>query len=224
MELLWEDNPITLIDTAGIRRRGRVEHGIERISVMRSMRAIERADVVVLVIDAIEDFTAQDLHIAGYVEEQKKGLVVAVNKWDLVEKDSFTMDAYRKRAAVQLDFMPYAPLVFISAKQGLRVGQVIETALSVIKEREKRVSTAALNKVLKDAVSKHQPPSRPGKWLKFFYATQADTSPPTFIFFCNDPKQIHFSYRRYIENELREAFGFNGTPLRISFRSRRETV
>ena len=224
MELLWEDAPITLIDTAGIRRRGRVEHGIERISVMRSMRAIERADVVVLVIDAIEDFTAQDLHIAGYVEEQKKGLVVAVNKWDLVEKDASTMDAYRKRAAVQLDFMPYAPLVFISAKLGLRVGQVIETALTVIREREKRVSTAALNKVLKDAVAKHQPPSRPGKWLKFFYATQADTSPPTFIFFCNDPKQIHFSYRRYIENELREAFGFNGTPLRISFRSRRESV
>ena len=224
MELLWEDRPITLIDTAGIRRRGRVEQGIERISVMRSMRAIDRADVVVLVIDAMEDFTAQDLHIAGYVEEQKKGLVVAVNKWDLVEKDSFTMDAYRKRAAVQLDFMPYAPLVFISAKQGLRVGQVIETALTVLKEREKRVSTAALNKVLKDAVAKHQPPSRPGKWLKFFYATQADVSPPTFIFFCNDPKQIHFSYRRYIENELRDAFGFNGTPLRISFRSRRESV
>ena len=224
MELLWEDRPITLIDTAGIRRRGRVEQGIERISVMRSMRAIDRADVVVLVIDAMEDFTAQDLHIAGYVEEQKKGLVVAVNKWDLVEKDSFTMDAYRKRAAVQLDFMPYAPLVFISAKQGLRVGQVIETSLTVLKEREKRVSTAALNKVLKDAVAKHQPPSRPGKWLKFFYATQADVSPPTFIFFCNDPKQIHFSYRRYIENELRDAFGFNGTPLRISFRSRRESV
>nr|MBA2247305.1 ribosome biogenesis GTPase Der [Chloroflexia bacterium] len=114
MELLWEESPITLIDTAGIRRRGRVEQGIERISVMRSMRAIDRADIVVLVIDAMEDFTAQDLHIAGYVEEQKKGLVVAVNKWDLVEKDSYTMDAYRKRAAVQLDFMPYAPLVFIS--------------------------------------------------------------------------------------------------------------
>jgi len=224
MELLWEESPITLIDTAGIRRRGRVEQGIERISVMRSMRAIDRADIVVLVIDAMEDFTAQDLHIAGYVEEQKKGLVVAVNKWDLVEKDSYTMDAYRKRAAVQLDFMPYAPLVFISAKQGLRVGQVIETSLTVLKEREKRVSTAALNKVLKDAVAKHQPPSRPGKWLKFFYATQADVSPPTFIFFCNDPKQIHFSYRRYIENELRDAFGFNGTPLRISFRSRRESV
>ncbi|CAA9558192.1 MAG: GTP-binding protein EngA [uncultured Thermomicrobiales bacterium] len=221
-EIIWEGKPITLIDTAGIRRRGRVEHGIERISVMRSMRAIDRADVVLLLIDATEDFTAQDLHIAGYVEEQKKGLVIVVNKWDLVEKDSTTMDTYRERARIQLDFLPYAPLVFISAKLGQRVGQVIDTALTVIKEREKRVSTAALNKMLKDAVAKHQPPSRPGKWVKFFYATQADVAPPTFIFFCNDPKQIHFSYRRYIENELREAFGFQGTPLRISFRSRRE--
>jgi GTP-binding protein len=223
-EIIWEGKPITLIDTAGIRRRGRVEHGIERISVMRSMRAIDRADVVLLVIDATEDFTAQDLHIAGYVEEQKKGLVVVVNKWDLVEKDSTTMDMYRQRAQVQLDFLPYAPLVFISAKLGQRVGQVIDTALTVIKEREKRVSTAALNKMLKDAVAKHQPPSRPGKWIKFFYATQADVAPPTFIFFCNDPKLIHFGYRRYIENELRQAFGFQGTPLRISFRSRREAV
>ncbi len=223
-EIIWEGKPITLIDTAGIRRRGRVEHGIERISVMRSMRAIDRADVVLLLIDATEDFTAQDLHIAGYVEEQKKGLVIVINKWDLVEKDSTTMDTYRQRAQVQLDFLPYAPLVFISAKLGQRVGQVIDTALNVLKEREKRVSTAALNKVLKDALAKHQPPSRPGKWVKFFYATQADVAPPTFIFFCNDPKLIHFSYRRYLENELREAFGFQGTPLRISFRSRREEV
>lgn len=224
MEIMWNDRPITLIDTAGIRRRGRVEHGIERISVMRSMRAIDRADVVLLVIDATEDFTAQDLHIAGYVEEQKKGLVVVVNKWDLVEKDSFTMEAYRKRAQIQLDFISYAPLVFISAKFGQRIDAVLDTALTVIRERDRRVSTAALNKVLKDAVAKHQPPSRPGKWVKFFYATQADTSPPTFIFFCNDPKQIHFSYRRYLENELRAEFGFNGTPLRISFRSRREDM
>jgi GTP-binding protein len=191
---------------------------------MRSMRAIDRADVVVLVIDATEDFTAQDLHIAGYVEEQKKGLVVVVNKWDLIEKDHSTMDEYRARAQRELDFMSYAPVVFISAKLGQRVGQVLEMALTVLKEREKRISTAALNKMLKDAVLKHQPPSRPGKWLKFFYATQADVSPPTFIIFCNDPKQIHFSYRRYIENELREAFGFEGTPLRISFRSRHESV
>ena len=218
----WEGQPVTLIDTAGIRRRGRVEHGIERVSVMRSMRAIDRADVVLLLIDATEDFTAQDLHIAGYVEEQKKGLVVVVNKWDLIEKDAHTMEAYRTRARRELDFMNYAPVVFISAKLGLRVGQVLDAALQVIEEREKRVSTAQLNKVLKDAVAKHQPPSRPGKWVKFFYATQADVAPPTFLFFCNDPKAIHFSYRRYLENELREAFGFEGTPLRLSFRSRRE--
>ncbi|HVL24247.1 MAG TPA: ribosome biogenesis GTPase Der [Thermomicrobiales bacterium] len=223
-QIQWEGQPITLVDTAGIRRRGRVEQGIERVSVMRSMRAIDRADVVVLVIDATEDFTAQDLHIAGYVEEQKKGLVVAVNKWDLIEKDHSTMDEYRARAQRELDFMSYAPVVFISAKLGQRVGQVLETALAVLKEREKRVSTAALNKMLKDAVSKHQPPSRPGKWLKFFYATQADVAPPTFIIFCNDPKQIHFSYRRYLENELRQTFGFEGTPLRISFRSRHESI
>src|SRR5680860_1069515 len=221
-QIEWEGSPITLIDTAGIRRRGRVEQGIERVSVMRAMRAIDRADVVLLLIDATEDFTSQDLHIAGYVEEQKKGLVVVVNKWDLVEKDSHTMEMYRQRAQVQLDFMAYAPVVFISAKLGLRVGQTMDAALTVITERNKRVSTAQLNKVLKDAVAKHQPPSRPGKWVKFFYATQADSAPPTFIFFCNDPKQIHFSYRRYLENELREAFGFNGTPLRLSFRSRRE--
>ena len=223
-QIVWEGQPVTLIDTAGIRRRGRVEVGIERFSVMRSMRAIDRADVVLLVIDATEAFTAQDLHIAGYVEEQKKGLVVVVNKWDLVEKDSNTMDEYRERAARELDFMPYAPLVFISAKLGQRVGQVLETALTIVKERERRVSTAALNKMLQEAVAKHQPASRPGKWLKFYYATQADVAPPTFIIFCNDPKQIHFGYRRYLENELRSVFGFKGTPLRISFRSRHEAV
>lgn len=218
----WEGEPVTLIDTAGIRRRGRVEHGIERVSVMRSMRAIDRADVVLLLIDATEEFTAQDLHIAGYVEEQKKGMIVVVNKWDLVEKDAHTMDEYRAKAKRQLDFMDYAPVVFISAKLGLRVGQVLDAALTVITEREKRVSTAQLNKVLKEAVAKHQPPSRPGKWVKFFYVTQADVNPPTFLFFCNDPKAIHFSYRRYLENQLRAAFGFEGTPLRLSFRSRRE--
>jgi len=219
----WEGEQVTLIDTAGIRRRGRVEEGIERFSVMRSMRAIDRADVVLLVIDATEDFTAQDLHIAGYVEEQKKGIVVVVNKWDLVEKDSKSMDEYRERARRQLDFMPYAPLVFISARTGQRVSRVLEAALEVVEERNRRVSTAALNRVLKEAVAKHPPPSKPGKWVRFYYGTQADVAPPTFIFFCNEPKMIHFSYRRYLENELREAFGFSGTPLRISFRSRHES-
>ncbi len=223
-QIFWEDKPVTLIDTAGIRRRGRIEHGIERVSVMRSMRAIDRADVVILLINAEEDFTSQDLHIAGYVEEQKKGLVVAVNKWDLIEKDATTMDEFRARAARELDFMAYAPIVFISAKTGQRVAQVLETALDVLEEREKRVSTSALNKMLREAVAKHQPPSRPGKWIKFFYATQADVAPPTFIIFCNDPKQIHFTYRRYIENEIRSTFGFEGTPLRISFRHRHEDL
>jgi GTP-binding protein len=221
-ELTWEGRPVILIDTAGIRRRGRVEQGIERYSVMRSMRAIDRADIVLLVIDATEDFTAQDLHIAGYVEEQKKGLVVVVNKWDLVEKNPTTMEEYRSRAARQLDFAAYAPLVFISAKLGQRVDRVLEMAFRVVAEREKRISTSALNKLMREAVAKHQPPSRPGKWVKFFYATQADIAPPTFVFFCNDPKQIHFGYRRYMENELRAAFGFVGSPLRISFRSRHE--
>lgn len=223
-QIYWEGKPVTLIDTAGIRRRGRVEQGIERISVMRSMRAIDRADVVLLLIDADEGFTSQDLHIAGYVEEQKKGLVVVINKWDLIEKDSSTMEEYRATAARELDFIAYAPIVFISAKTGQRVGQVVETALDVLDQREKRISTSALNKMLREAVDKHQPPSRPGKWVKFYYATQADVSPPTFIIFCNDPKQIHFTYRRYLENELRQAFGFEGTPLRISFRHRHEDL
>lgn len=221
-QLLWNDEPITLIDTAGIRRRGRVEQGIERVSVMRSMRSIERADVVVLVINAEEGFTTQDLHIAGYVEEQKKGLVVALNKWDLIEKDHTTMDTFRATAARELDFMAYAPVVFISAKMQQRVNQVLDTALDVLEQRQKRVSTAALNKMLREAVDKHQPPSRPGKWIKFYYATQADIEPPTFIFFTNDPKQIHFTYRRYLENELRKTFGFEGTPIRMSFRDRHE--
>ena len=221
-ELTWEGRPVVLIDTAGIRRRGRVEQGIERYSVMRSMRAIDRSDLVLLVIDATEDFTAQDLHIAGYVEEQKKGLVVVVNKWDLVEKNPTTMEEYRSRAARQLDFAAYAPLVFISAKLGQRVDRLLETAFKVVAEREKRIPTSALNKLMREAVAKHQPPSRPGKWIKFYYATQADVAPPTFVFFCNDPNQIHFGYRRYMENELRAAFGFIGSPLRISFRSRHE--
>jgi GTPase len=221
-QLIWAGRPLTLIDTAGIRRRGRVEQGIERFSVIRSMRAIDRSDVVLLVIDAQEGFTAQDLHIAGYVEEQKKGIVVVVNKWDLVEKSPTSMDEYREKAREALDFMPYAPLVFISAKFGQRVQHVLETALLVVTEGQKRVSTAALNKVLREAVASHPPASKPGKWLKFYYATQADTAPPTFVFFCNDPVQVHFSYRRYLENKLREEFGFMGTPLRLSFRGRED--
>lgn len=220
--LIWAGQPITLIDTAGIRRRGRIDRGIEQYSVLRSMRAIDRADVVLLVIDATEGFTAQDLHIAGYIDDQKKGVVVVVNKWDLVEKDSSTMEEYRQQAREALHFMPFAPLVFVSAKFGQRVHQVLDTALAVVAERHRRVPTAALNKMLKDAVAAHPPPSKPGKWLKFYYATQADVSPPTFILFVNDPAQIHFSYKRFLENKLRDAFGFTGTAIRMSFRGREE--
>jgi GTP-binding protein len=222
-QLTWAGQPLTLIDTAGIRRRGRVEVGIERFSVLRSMRAIDRSDVVLMLIDATEGFTAQDLHIAGYVEQQKKGMVVVVNKWDLIEKDDRTMDEYREKAREALNFMPYAPLVFISAKYGQRVQQVLEAALRVVEERQKRVSTAGLNKVMREAVANHPPAAKHGRHIKFFYATQADVSPPTFVFFCNEPAQLHFSYRRYLENVLRDAFGFIGTPIRLSFRGRKES-
>ncbi|MBA3415020.1 MAG: ribosome biogenesis GTPase Der [Chloroflexia bacterium] len=221
-ELMWAGQPLTLIDTAGIRRRGRIEQGVEQFSVIRSMRAIDRSDVVLLVVDATEEFTAQDLHIAGYIEEQKKGIVVVINKWDLIEKDAKTMDEYKARAQEHLDFVPYAPLVFVSAKLGQRVHQVLDTALLVVAERQKRVPTSALNTLLREAVAAHPPPSKPGKWLKFYYATQADVAPPTFIFFCNDPVQIHFSYRRFLENRLREAFGYTGSPIRLSFRGRED--
>ena len=221
-QIEWEGEPVTLIDTAGIRRRGRIEVGVERYSVLRSMRSIDRSDVVLLVIDATEGFTAQDLHIAGYIDEQKKGCVIVINKWDLIEKEPTTQEQYRAKAREALDFMPYAPIVFISAKLGQRIHQVMAAALQVVEERVRRVPTAKLNQVLKDAVQKHPPPSRPGKWMKFYYVTQADVSPPTFVFFCNDPVGIHFSYRRYLENEFRAAFGFEGTPIRMSFRARDE--
>lgn len=221
-EIEWEGQRITLVDTAGIRRRGKIEPGVEKYSVLRSMRAITRADVVLLVVDATEGFTSQDLHIAGYVADEARGMVLVVNKWDLVEKDGRTMEQYRAAAAEALDFMPYVPDVFISAKFNQRVPQVMERALFVMEERQKRVPTAALNKMLREAVEKHAPPSKPGKWVKFYYATQVDVSPPSFVFFCNHAEDVHFSYRRYLENQVREHFGFIGNPIRMRFRNRQE--
>ncbi len=214
---------VTLIDTAGIRRRGRIEPGIERYSVIRTLRAIQRADVVLLVIDATEGLTAQDTHIAGYVLEEAKGMVLVVNKWDLVEKDSNTIYAYTDHLRQELNFMPYVPFVFISAKYGQRVNKVLPLALKVARERAKRVPTAQLNRLVKEATEAHPPPSKPGKWLKFYYATQADIKPPTFVFFVNDPDSVHFSYRRYLENQIRGAFGFEGTPIKMIFRERHQT-
>lgn len=222
--VVWNGQQVTLIDTAGIRRRGKVEHGdVEQYSVIRSMKAIGRCDVAILVIDAVEGFTAQDLHIAGYVQEEAKGLVVVVNKWDAIEKDNDTMDEYKEKAAESLDFMAYAPLVFISALTGQRVPKVPETVLEVLEERNKRVATGQLNRIIREAIIAHPPSeSSRGRYLKFSYATQPRVSPPTFIFFVNDPKLLHFTYKRYLENRIRDEFGFIGTPIRMSFRGKHD--
>jgi GTP-binding protein len=215
-----EAQRVTLIDTAGIRRRGHIEVGVEKYSVIRTLRAITRSDVVLLLIDATEGITAQDTHIAGYVLEQLKSMVLVVNKWDLVEKNSNTLQEFTAKLREELNFMPYVSFLFISAKFGQRTNKVLPTALAVAEERRKRVPTAQLNKLVKEATAAHPPPSKPGKWIKFLYATQADTNPPTFVFFVNDAEGIHFSYKRYLENKLREAFSFEGTPIQLIFRTR----
>jgi GTP-binding protein len=217
----FKDQPILLIDTAGIRRRGRIDQGVERFSVLRAVRSIERADVVALLIDAVQGITAQDTHVAGYAHEAARGLIVVVNKWDLIEKDSYTADAYLARLQDALSFVHYAPVVFCSALTGQRVQKVLKLALEIQRERRKRVPTAELNNAVRQAVGAHRL-STHGRALKVYYTTQAETSPPTFVFFVNDPTLVHFSYQRYLENRLREAFGFNGTAIRLVFKGRKE--
>jgi GTP-binding protein len=219
-QIEWEGEPVVLIDTAGIRKRGRIQRGVEKYSVLRALRAIVRADVVLLLIDAVEGATAQDAHIAGYILEEAKSVVVVVNKWDLVEKDTYTMLIYMEHIRTVLRFLDYVPVIFISALTGQRVDQVLPTALRVQEERLIRIPTAELNRIVQEAVARHAPPSKAGKRLKFYYATQAAVDPPTFLFFVNDPRLVHFSYERYLENRLREQYGFLGTPLRLSFRKR----
>ncbi len=216
----WGGQPIVLIDTAGIRRRGRIEPGVEKYSVLRAMRAIQRADVAVLVLDGVDGPTAQDAHIAGYILEEMKSVVVAVNKWDLVPKDSHTMHQYTQVVRAALRFMDYVPVLFISAKTGQRVGQVLDMALRVRDERLVRLSTAELNDIVRSAVARQAPPTKAGKALKFYYATQPSVDPPTFVFFVNDKELVHFSYVRYLENQIRERYPFTGTPLRMLFRGR----
>jgi GTPase len=212
-----------LIDTAGIRRRGKVASGpaAERYSTLRALKAVSRADVAVLVIDAVEGLTAQDAHVAGYVLEEGKGLVVAVNKWDLVEeKTDRTFDQYVEWIRNEVPFLDFAPVISISAKTGQRVTRVLEAAVDIWGERRKRVSTAELNRLLMSAVDRTPPPAVKGRRPKIFYGTQAAVAPPTFVFFANDASSVHFSYRRYLENRLRETFGFDGTPIRLVFRDR----
>ena len=219
MRLVYEDIPITLIDTAGIRRRGRIEPGVEKYSVLRSFQAIERSDVALLLIDATTGVTSQDAHIAGFVLESWKSVVVVINKWDAIVKDTYTMDAFTAKVRQELNFMDYVPVLYISALTGQRVHQVLPMALRVQEERLARLSTSQINQVLQNAQAQHAAPSRTGRQLKIYYGTQVRSDPPTFLLYVNDPKLAHFSYMRFLENRMREAHGFLGTPIRIVLRS-----
>lgn len=221
MELIYEGQPITLIDTAGIRRRGKVEPGIERYSVLRSMRSIDRADVALLLIDALEGVTAQDTHVAGYILEKQKSVVVVVNKWDALEKDSNTINAFGLKVREQLAFLDYVPVIFISAKTHQRIHQVLPTALRVAEARRHRLGTGEFNDLLRAAYDAIQVPMRQGRTLRIYYGTQVGNDPPTFVIFVNDVELVHFSYERYLENRIRAHYPFEGTPLKLIFRARR---
>ncbi|HEX2626462.1 MAG TPA: ribosome biogenesis GTPase Der [Candidatus Limnocylindrales bacterium] len=221
--LQWGRTELVLIDTAGIRRRGRVASGAaaDRYSTLRSFRAISRADVGVLLIDAVDGLTAQDAHIAGFVVDEGRGLVVAVNKWDAVEeKTGNTFDQYVEWIRHEAPFLEFAPIVSISAKTGQRISRVLELAVDIWAERRRRVSTGELNRLVGDAIRRQEPPPMKGRRPKIFYATQVSVAPPTFVFFAREAAAVHFSYRRYLENQLRETFGFLGTPIRLIFRER----
>ena len=220
-QIKWEGRPLVLIDTAGIRRRGSVKRGVEQYSVLRALKAISRAHVALLLLDASEGVTTQDAHISGYVLESMKSLVVVVNKWDLVDKDSHTMDEYTTYIRRSLRHIPYVPVVFISALTRQRIHQVLDAALLVREQRLTRIPTGELNRIVEDAVARHAPPSKWGKRLRFYYATQGQTDPPTIVFFVNDIRLVHFSYKRYLANQIRQRFPFTGTPLRLRFRSSR---
>ena len=211
-----------LIDTAGIRRKSRVSDDVEKYSVLRAFMAVDRADVCVMMIDATEGFTEQDSKIAGYAHEQGKATVIAINKWDLIEKDGKTMQEFTKKLEVDFSFMSYAPFVFISAKTGQRVDKLFDLINYTVEQNARRITTGKLNELLSYAVARVQPPTDKGKRLKLFYLTQPSVKPPTFVCFCNKKDLFHFSYQRYIENQIRETFGLDGTPIRFIVREREE--
>lgn len=211
---------VTLIDTAGIRRRGKIDPGVERFSVVRAFKAIERADVALLMIDAVEGITSQDAHIAGYILEEWKSCVVLVNKWDAIEKDNYSMENFTKLIRHDLNFMDYVPIVFISAKTGQRVDQVLPLALQVQEERLARLSTSKINAIIQKAMDYQPPPSHAGAQLKIYYGTQVRSNPPTFVLFVNNPKLMHFTYLRYLENQIRAEYSFLGTPIKLAVKGR----
>jgi len=210
------------IDTAGLRRKNKVKEDLEHYMIIRTVTAVERADVVVLLIDANEGVTEQDAKIAGIAHERGKGFIIAVNKWDLVEKNDKTIYRFTEKVRQTLSFMPYAEILFISAKTGQRLGKLYETIDAVIENTTLRVSTGVLNEIMSEAVAMQQPPSDKGKRLRLYYITQVSVKPPTFVIFVNDKELMHFSYTRYIENQIRNAFGFKGTPLKFIIRERNE--
>jgi len=216
--LVYNDTPITIIDTAGIRKRGSIAPGVEKFSVLRAMKSIERSDVALLVVDAYEGIKSQDTHIAGYILDEWKSVVVIINKWDLIEKDTHTMAEFTNYIRYELNFMSYVPILFISALSGKRVDKVLPLALQVQEERMTRLSTSQVNKIVQRAQDKHPSPSKAGKHFKIYYGSQVRNDPPTFLLHVNNPKLSHFTYLRYIENQIREQAPFLGTPIKIILR------
>ena len=221
-DVKWNGKDYVFIDTAGLRRKSKVKEEIEKYSIIRTVTAVERADVVIIVIDAVEGVTEQDAKIAGIAHENGKGIIIAVNKWDAIEKNDKTVYEYTNKVRDILSFMPYAEIMFISAKTGQRLPKLFDMIDFVIANHAMRIETGVVNEIMAEAVALQQPPSDKGKRLKLYYITQVSVKPPTFVIFVNDKQLMHFSYARYIENKIREAFGFKGTPLRFIIRERKE--
>ena len=221
-DVKWNGKDYVFIDTAGLRRKSKVKEEIEKYSIIRTVTAVERADVVIIVIDAVEGVTEQDAKIAGIAHENGKGIIIAVNKWDAIEKNDKTVYEYTNKVRDILSFMPYAEIMFISAKTGQRLPKLFDMIDFVIANHAMRIETGVVNEIMAEAVALQQPPSDKGKRLKLYYITQVSVKPPTFVIFVNDKQLMHFSYTRYIENKIREAFGFKGTPLRFIIRERKE--
>jgi GTP-binding protein len=221
-QIMFHGEPITLVDTAGIRQRGRIEHGaVEQYSVIRALKALKRCHVALLVLDMTEGIIAQDAHVAGYILDEMKSVIVLANKWDAVEKDTHTMNEETAKIREALKFLPYVPVLFISAKTGQRVGDVLPMAVKVHEERFTRISTSQVNQVIRDAIYRTPPPAHAGKKLKIKYGAQVAVDPPKFLFHINDRKLLHFSYERFLENQIREMHPFTGTPILMSFRETR---
>ena len=218
----WQGKDYIFIDTAGLRRKGKVKEEIERYSVIRTVTAVERADVVIVMIDASEGVTEQDAKIAGIAHERGKGVIIAVNKWDAIEKNDKTMREYENNVRRVLSFMPYAEIMYVSAETGQRLNKLYDMIDMVIENQTLRVATGVLNEIMTEAVAMQQPPSDKGKRLKLYYITQVAVKPPSFVIFVNNKELMHFSYTRYLENKIREAFGFRGTALKFFIRERKE--